>query len=183
MATESKQILIGSDFKEFDLFNPLLKKNQKLTELKSPKGTIIIFMCNHCPYVIHVMPKLVEIANDYIAKGLSFVGISSNDIINYPEDAPEEMVKYTAKYSLPFPYLYDETQETARDYDAACTPDFYVYDGNGKLFYHGRFDSTRPNSGNQPTGIEFTNALDALLDGKPPVSPSYNSIGCSIKWK
>jgi len=155
MATESNQISLGSDLIKFDLFNPILGKNQNSEELKSPKGTVVIFMCNHCPYVVHVMPKLVELANDYIAKGLKFVGISSNDIISHPADSPDQMKSYAKKYQLPFPYLYDESQEIAKAYDAACTPDFYVYDGNDKLYYHGRFDDTRPQSGNEPPGRNF----------------------------
>lgn len=182
MATESNQISIGSDLIEFDLFDPLLEKNQTLKDLKSSKGTVIIFMCNHCPYVIHVMPKLVEIANEYIRKGISFVGISSNDILNYPEDSPENMATYSERNELPFPYLFDKTQEVAKAYDAACTPDFYVYDGDGKLFYHGRFDETRPKSEVEPTGDEFIAALDSLLEGAAFDKPMYPSIGCSIKW-
>ncbi|OGU56811.1 MAG: alkyl hydroperoxide reductase [Ignavibacteria bacterium GWF2_33_9] len=183
MATESNQISLGSDSIEFDLFNPYLEKFQSLDDLKSDKGTVIIFMCNHCPYVIHIIPKLVELANYYIKKGISFVGISSNDILNYPEDSPENMAHYVDKYDLPFPYLFDETQEIAKAYDAACTPDFYVYDGDNKLYYHGRFDETRPQQGRQATGDELAGALNLLLDEAEFDGVMYPSIGCSIKWK
>ena len=183
MATESKNLNLGTSIIDFDLFNPKLNKNQKLNELKGKKGTLIIFMCNHCPYVVHIIEKLSKIADEYIAKGIAFIGINSNDIKNYPEDSPENMVKFANKYNINFPYLFDESQETARAYDAACTPDFYLYDSNDKLVYHGRFDASRPNSGIPVTGEELCRAIDYLLDGREIDFPQYNSIGCSIKWK
>ncbi len=183
MAAESKNLPLGSEIVHFELFNPKLNNSQSLSELRGKKGTLIIFMCNHCPYVIHILPKLVEISETYIPKGISFIGINSNDIINYPEDSPEKMVELTQKYYINFPYLYDETQEIAKAYDAACTPDFYLYDSNDKLVYHGRFDASRPNSEKPTTGEDLSKAMDLLLENKSIFSPQYNSIGCSIKWK
>lgn len=183
MATESKNLPLGSNIIEFSLFNPKLNTTQSLKDLKGEKGTLIVFMCNHCPYVIHILPKLVQIADEYSQKGINFIGITSNDITNYPEDSPENMIKISANYKINFPYLYDETQSVARSYDAACTPDFYLYDGNDKLVYHARFDASRPNSNVPTTGEDLIRALNCVLENKPIDFPQYNSIGCSIKWK
>lgn len=183
MATESKKLPLGSKIIDFTLFNPKLNYLQSLSELKGEKGTLIIFMCNHCPYVIHILPKLVEVSEEYIKKGISFIGINPNDIVNYPEDSPDKMIELADKYNIKFPYLYDETQEIAKQYDAACTPDFYLYDNNDNLVYHARFDSSRPNSGVPPKGEDLTKAMDLMIDGKSIDIPQYNSIGCSIKWK
>lgn len=183
MAAESKNIPIGSEIINFTLYDPKLNKFQNLSELKGEKGTLIVFMCNHCPYVVYILNKLVEISDEYTKKGINFVGITSNDINKYPEDSPENMIKLIQQYRINFPYLYDETQEIAKAYDAACTPDFYLYNNNDKLIYHGRFDASRPNSGIEPTGEDLRRALDYLLHGKDIDFPQYNSIGCSIKWK
>lgn len=183
MAAESKNLPLGSKIIGFNLYNPIHNTTQSLDELKGEKGTLIIFMCNHCPYVIHILPKLVQIADEYTKKGISFIGITSNDIKNYPEDSPENMIKLSENYQIKFPYLYDETQDIARAYDAACTPDFYLYDSNDNLVYHARFDASRPNSGVPTTGEDLIRALDYVLEGKAIDFPQYNSIGCSIKWK
>jgi len=183
MAAESKNLPLGSGIINFNLFNPKLNKFQSLSELKGEKGTLIIFMCNHCPYVIHILPKLVEISEEYLAKGIAFIGINSNDIVNYPEDSPDKMIELAKHYSISFPYLYDETQEIAKLYDAACTPDFYLYNAKDHLVYHARFDSSRPNSVSPITGEDLSSAMNLLLEGKPIDLPQYNSIGCSIKWK
>lgn len=183
MAAEGKNFPLGSSIIDFNLFNPILNKNQSLNELKGSNGTLVIFMCNHCPYVVHIIEKLSQIADEYIPKGISFIGINSNDLKNYPEDSPENMIKFAEKYKIHFPYLYDETQDIARAYDAACTPDFYLYNKDDKLVYHARFDGSRPNSGTPVTGEELRRALDYVLEGKEIDFPQYNSIGCSIKWK
>jgi len=183
MAAESNNIPLGSSIIDFNLYNPILNKYQTLNELKGSKGTLVIFMCNHCPYVIHIIEKLSQIADEYTNKGISFIGINPNDIKNYPEDSPENMIKFAEKYKLHFPYLYDETQQIAREYDAACTPDFYLYNNDDKLVYHGRFDASRPNSGVPITGDELRKAMDYVLENKEIDFPQYNSIGCSIKWK
>lgn len=183
MAAESKNLPLGSNIINFNLFNPKLNKFQSLSDLKGDKGTLIIFMCNHCPYIIHILPKLVEISKEYVKKGIAFIGINSNDIVKYPEDSPDKMIELSKQYGISFPYLYDETQETAKLYDAACTPDFYLYNNQDHLVYHARFDSSRPNSGVPVTGEDLLKAMNSVIEGKPIELPQYNSIGCSIKWK
>ena len=154
-----------------------------LGQLKSDKATVIMFICNHCPFVKHVNAGLVELANDYRPKGVSFVAISSNDVENYPEDSPEKMKDYAARLGYPFPYLYDESQDVARAYKAACTPDFYVFDSEMKLVYRGQMDSSRPNKGIPVTGEDIRAALDNILAGKPVSAEQMPSLGCNIKWK
>jgi len=183
MAAESNKIKLGSKIIDFNLMNPILNKLQTLEELKSPKGNVIIFMCNHCPYVIHILPKLVELSKEFISKGINFIGINANDVSSYPEDSPDKMIEYAQKYGIPFPYLFDETQEIARKYDAACTPDIYVYDDEDTLIYHGRFDAARPGLDTPITGSDLRYALECLLENKINEKPQYPSIGCSIKWK
>jgi thiol-disulfide isomerase/thioredoxin len=183
MAAESNKVELGSKIIDFNLLNPILNKKQSLNELKSPNGNVIIFMCNHCPYVIHILPKLVDFSKEFIAKGINFIGINSNDISSYPDDSPDKMIEYSNKYGIPFPYLFDESQEIAKKYDAACTPDIYVFNQNDALYYHGRFDAARPGLDTPVTGNELREALDYMLSGKAYDKPQYPSIGCSIKWK
>lgn len=147
------------------------------------KGTVVCFICNHCPFVKHINKQLVEIANKYIQQGISFVAISSNDVVNYPADAPDKMAEVVRVEGYPFPYLYDESQEVAKLYEAACTPDFYLFDGDQKLVYRGQFDSSRPGNGQEVTGEDLERAIVALMEGEDPVSPQIPSIGCNIKWK
>lgn len=183
MAAEGNKIELGSKIIEFNLLNPKTKQFTALNEIKSNKGNVIIIMCNHCPYVVHIMPKLVEISSKYMQRGINFIGINSNDLDAYPEDSPENMSNFIDKYGIQFPYLFDETQEIAKKYDAACTPDFYVYNQNDILVYHGRFDSARPKNNDAITGKDLSDALDALLEGREISKVQYPSIGCSIKWK
>jgi thiol-disulfide isomerase/thioredoxin len=154
-----------------------------LDELKSDQATVIMFICNHCPFVKHVNAQLVQLAHDYQPKGVIFVAISSNDIENYPEDAPEKMKIYAEKLGYPFPYLYDEFQEVARDYKAACTPDFYIFDSDLKLVYRGQLDDSRPQSDIPVTGADIRAALDNILMGNPVSAHQKPSLGCNIKWK
>lgn len=144
---------------------------------------LIIFMCNHCPFVIHVREKLVERVREYQDRGVAVVAINSNDVANYPDDSPEKMKKDARKYGYPFPYLYDESQEVARSYDAACTPDFFLYDAEHKLVYRGQFDDSRPGSDIPVTGEDLTRAVDAVLEGRPVLDGQKPSMGCNIKWK
>jgi thiol-disulfide isomerase/thioredoxin len=154
-----------------------------LEELKSDTATVVMFICNHCPYVKHVQEGLVTLANDYIPQGVSFVAINSNDAESYPEDSPERMKQEAGRYGYPFPYLYDESQDVARAYQAACTPDFYIFDGDLKLAYRGQLDGSRPNNGVPVTGHDIRAALDAILSGVA-ISPDQKpSIGCNIKWR
>lgn len=181
--TNSSKVELGFEAINFNLFNPITKSYDSLQNLKSDKATVIVFTCNHCPFVIHIIEKLVELSNEYIKKGISFIAISSNDIEEYPEDSPEKMIEYANKYRLNFPYLFDETQEIARKYDAQCTPEFYLFDNNMKLVYHGQFDDSRPGNNIKVTGNDLKNALDSLLYGNEIDKNQKNSVGCSIKWK
>lgn len=182
-ATPSNMMPLGTKAPDFKLLDTISGKELSLQELKSDKATVIMFICNHCPFVKHVRMGLVQLAADYILKGISFIAISSNDVAGYPEDSLAEMKKVARQFGYPFPYLYDETQEVARAYMAACTPDFYVFDKNLQLVYRGQMDDSRPSNDIPVTGKDIREALDAILAGKP-VSPDQKpSIGCNIKWK
>lgn len=155
-----------------------------LASLSSGKrGMLIMFICNHCPYVKHVQPELVRLANDYLPKDIAFVAISANDVDNYPEDSPELMLEEAKKWNYPFPYLYDETQAVAKAYKAACTPDFYLFNSDMALVYRGELDGSRPGNEVPLTGSSLREALDNLLAGVPISEHQNPSIGCSIKWK
>ncbi len=181
--TPSTMTSLGTKAPGFTLPETVSGKTLSLQELKSDKATLIMFICNHCPFVKHVNKELVKLANDYIPKGISFVAISSNDVVNFPEDSPEKMKEEAKALGYPFPYLYDESQKTARSYDAACTPDFFIYDKELKLVYRGQLDDSRPSNGLPVTGKDIRNALDCLLAGKPVHAEQKPSIGCNIKWK
>lgn len=182
-ATQSMMTPLGAKAPDFNLYDTISGKSIGLKDITSDKATVVMFICNHCPYVILINEALVKLANEYINRGVSFVAISSNNVINYPEDGPEEMKKTALKLAYPFPYLYDETQEVAKLYNAQCTPDLFVYDKQLKLTYRGQFDSARPNNGIQPNGRDLRNALDNMLAGKPVPDKQIPSIGCNIKWK
>lgn len=142
-----------------------------------------MFICNHCPFVKHVIQGLVDLANEYIPQSISFIAISSNDVKNYPQDSPELMREEAARLEYPFPYLYDETQEVARAYSAACTPDFNIFDGKLKCVYRGQLDDSRPGNGIPVSGKDMRTALDALLKGEEIREDQIPSVGCNIKWK
>ena len=182
-ATPSNMMPLGTVAPPFTLPDTVTGKNLSLHELRSDRATVIMFICNHCPYVLHIVPELVKVADTYGRKGVKFIAISSNDVINYPQDAPEKMRQLALDLGFPFPYLYDETQEVARNYDAACTPDFYVFDGEMKCCYRGQFDDSRPKNDVPITGSDLTAALDDILSGKPVTLVQKPSIGCNIKWK
>ena len=181
--TPSNMIPLGTKAPNFNLMDTVTDHFLSLANLKGEKGTVILFICNHCPFVIHINEELVKVANDYISKGISFIAISSNDVENYPQDAPYLMKKVAKELKYPFPYLYDETQEVAKTYDAACTPDLYVFDTDLKLAYRGQFDDSRPGNGLAVTGSDLRHALDCLLTNKDNESIQKPSIGCGIKWK
>jgi thiol-disulfide isomerase/thioredoxin len=181
--TPSNPFPIGSLAPDFNLLDTVSDKLLSLKELKGKKGTVILFICNHCPFVIHINEQLIQLANDYNKKGISFIAISSNDILNYPADSPDKMKSLANNLGYPFPYLYDETQMVAKAYDAACTPDFYVFDSELKATYHGQLDSSRPGNGVPVNGIDIRNAIDAILKNKAPLENQKPSIGCGIKWK
>jgi thiol-disulfide isomerase/thioredoxin len=177
--TESNMMPIGTTAPSFNLPDTVSGKNLSLSHLKSDSATVIMFICNHCKYVKHINSMIVEIVGKFKPLGVSFIGISSNDIVNYPEDAPEEMTK-TAK---DFPYLYDETQDVAKAYDAACTPDFFVFDKDLKLAYRGRIDGSSPGNDVPLTGTDLRGALRALMANDYVSEIQYPSMGCNIKWK
>lgn len=181
--TLSKMIPLGTLAPDFTLPDTVSGKTVSLQELKSDKATVIMFICNHCPFVKHVDEQLVALARDYQSKGVSFIAISSNDVDNYPQDSPELMTEEAAKVGYTFPYLYDESQEVAKAYDAACTPDFYAFDKDLKCAYRGQLDSSRPGNGLPVTGTDLRAALDEILEGQDVSAPQIPSVGCGIKWK
>lgn len=154
-----------------------------LSQFESKKGLLVVFMCNHCPYVKHVRAELAAIGKEYQAKGLGMVGISANDITTHPDDSPERMKEEAASAGYTFPYLYDESQDAAKAYHAICTPDFFLYDHDLKLAYRGQLDETRPNSGQSAHGKDLRAAIEAVLAGQPVQEPHTPSAGCNIKWK
>lgn len=181
--TESNMLELGTKAPDFTLPDTVSGKTISLSDIQPDKATVVMFLCNHCPYVIHVNPEIVRLATEYQEKGVRFVAISSNDVNKYPQDGPREMKKQAARVGYPFPYLYDESQDVARAYDAACTPDFYVFDSERNLAYRGRLDGSRPGSGIPLTGKDLRAALDAVLAGAPVAEEQYPSAGCNIKWK
>ena len=157
--------------------------NYSFDELKGSKGTLVMFICNHCPFVHHVLEEVLMIANDYRVQGLGVIAISSNDAEKYPQDGPEMMREFAFKNRMDFPYLYDETQDVARAFDAACTPDFYLFDAQDKLFYRGQLDDSRPGNGIPLSGSDLRNAIDAVIYNRSIAEPQKPSLGCNIKWK
>lgn len=153
-----------------------------LHDVADGKALVVVFMCNHCPFVKHIAAELVRLSKDYAGKGVKLVGISSNDVATYPDDSPEAMKKEARLQGYDFPYLYDETQEVAQAYRAACTPDFFVFDANRKLVYRGQLDDSRPRNGIPVTGKDLRNALDLILSGQNAPAEQRPSIGCNIKW-
>lgn len=158
-------------------------KMVSLADFGKAKALLVAFICNHCPYVKHIRSGLAQLARDYMTRGVSIVGISSNDVENYPQDSAQKMAEEAKAAGYTFPYLYDEAQEVAKAYRAACTPDFYLFDGEQRLAYRGQFDDSRPGNNVPVTGKDLRAALDAILAGKPVPSNQKASIGCNIKWK
>jgi len=181
--TPSNMLALGTKAPDFDLPDTVSGKTCNLKELQGRKGTVVYFICNHCPFVLHVIEELVFTANDFKEFGVSFIAISSNDVVNYPQDAPDLMTEFARQHHFTFPYLYDETQQTAKAYDAACTPDIYVFDSNLALVYRGQADDSRPGNAIPVTAIDLRTALTHLLAGKAISGEQKPSIGCNIKWK
>ncbi|RKZ36515.1 MAG: thioredoxin family protein [Gammaproteobacteria bacterium] len=181
--TASNMMPLGTTAPDFTLLNTVTNEMVTLNHLKSDTATVIMFICNHCPYVKLVQEQLVKLANDYQAKGISFIAISSNDVVNYPDDSPEKMKEAAQQLGYPFPYLYDDTQEIAQAYQAACTPDFYLFDGALKCVYRGQLDDARPQGDVPVTGKDIRAALDAILTNELVNSAQKPSLGCNIKWK
>ena len=181
--TESAMLELGTQAPHFSLPDVRDGRNHATESLLGPKGLLVMFICAHCPFVKHVEKELARLGSDYQKSGIGIVAISSNDAENYPDDAPANLAKQAKQLGFTFPYLYDETQEVARAYDAACTPDFFLFDGAGKLVYRGQLDGSRPGNGVPVTGKDLRAALDALIAGKSISTDQYPSIGCNIKWK
>ena len=180
--THSTMLPLGTSAPEFSLVN-VDGKTVALRDFDDAPALLVIFMCNHCPFVVHVADHLAALANEYMARGVAIVGINPNDVANYPADSPEQMVAEAEARGYAFAYLYDETQEVAHAYRAACTPDFFLFDGDKKLVYRGQLDSSRPDSDTPVTGEDLRAALDAVLAGNPPPEKQTPSLGCNIKWK
>jgi thiol-disulfide isomerase/thioredoxin len=180
--TLSNMLPLGTQAPNFSLLDTVSDEVKKLDEVKGTKGTVIMFICNHCPFVKHVNEQIALLAKEYQAKGIGFVAISSNDVLNYPQDAPHLMKENAAQENYTFPYLYDATQEVARAYDAACTPDFYLFDAELRLVYRGQLDDSRPGNGLPVNGADLLQAMDCLLNGRSLPQDQKPSIGCNIKW-
>lgn len=181
--TASTMLPLGTVAPDFALTNVVDGKTVRLHDFDRAPALLVVFMCNHCPFVKHIASGLAQFAREYMPKGLAIVGINSNDAEAYPDDSPEKMRQEVQMRGYPFPYLYDETQEVAKTYRAACTPDFFLFDRERKLVYRGQFDSSRPDSGIPVTGEDLRRAVDAVLAGKPVPTDQRPSIGCNIKWK
>jgi peroxiredoxin len=181
--TPSNMIALGTIAPKFELLDTISNSKMKLDNLKGSKGTVIAFICNHCPFVVHINEDFVKIANQYQKKGIGFITISSNDIEKYPQDGPVKMHLHAVESKFSFPYLFDETQEIAKAYDAACTPDIYLFNHDLKLVYRGQFDDSRPGNNINPTGNDLKNAIDCLLSQTQNNQTQKPSIGCNIKWK
>lgn len=181
--TPSVMSPLGTQAPDFILPDTVSGKQLSLKGLKGEKGTLIMFICNHCPFVFHVNEALVAIANHYQKKGFKFIAISSNDAKKYPQDGPDKMMIHAQSNNYPFPYLYDESQVIAKAYDAACTPDLYVFNADLKLVYRGQLDDSRPGNNIPVTGNDLRHALECLLTNTQNTKQQKPSIGCNIKWK
>jgi peroxiredoxin len=189
MAISSSMLALGTAAPDFALPDVTSGKTYALADFASAEALLVIFLCTHCPYVVHVRPELALIASDYAGRGLAMVGITANDAAQHPEDAPEPTAAMAREAGLKFPILYDETQEVARAYSAACTPDFFLFDAQRRLVYRGQLDASRPSRGPDRPGAGTLNgadvraAIDAVLKGDPVNPEQRPSIGCGIKWK
>ncbi len=174
---------LGTLAPPFSLPDVVSGKKVSLSDLKNSKALLVMFICRHCPYVQHIKEELAKLGRDTVSKGLAVVAISSNDAKNYPDDSPKGLKAMAEELGFNFPYLYDETQEVAKTYGAACTPDFFLYDSHQKLVYRGQLDDSRPGNGKPVTGKDLRAAIEAALAGKPVSKDQKPSIGCNIKWK
>ncbi|HBU36359.1 MAG TPA: thioredoxin family protein [Planctomycetaceae bacterium] len=180
--TPSTMLPLGTEAEDFSLTN-IDGRTLSFADVAGERGTVLMFICNHCPFVKHVANELAAIGYEYMPKGVGMVAINSNDVAAHPADSPEQMIHESEQRGYSFPYLFDETQEVAKAYGAACTPDFYLFDGNHKLVYRGQLDGSRPDSGVPVTGEDLRKAIDALLESRPLPQPQHPSIGCNIKWR
>ena len=181
--TESAMLPLGTSAPDFVLKDVVTKHEMNTQNISGPQGLLVMFICRHCPYVKHLEKALAQLGRDYADKGVGIVAVSSNDAKNYPDDSPDSLAQQAKIVGFTFPYLYDETQEVARAYDATCTPDFFLFDDGLKLVYRGQFDDSRPGNGSSVTGKDLRAALDAVIAGKPVGPDQRPSLGCNIKWK
>lgn len=181
--TLSTMLGIGTQAPDFSLPEPATGKTVSLSDVDGSDALLVTFMCNHCPYVIHIQKALSDMIKEYQPKGLAAVGINANDVANYQDDSPEKMVEAVNQVGYTFPYLYDESQEVAKSYMAACTPDFFLFDKNKKLVYRGQFDDARPGNDDPVNGKDMRAAIEAALAGQAQSEEQKPSMGCNIKWK
>jgi len=181
--TTSEAFVAGTPLPEFALPDVTTGRTVTAQTFAGAKALVVIFLCRHCPYVVHVLPEIIRLAGDYLPRGVAFVGISANDAAKYPEDSPSNLAKMVAEKRIPFPILHDESQDTARAFHAVCTPEFFVFDASGKLCYHGRLDGSTPGNKVPCDGSDLRRALDAMLSGTLVPEPQQPSMGCNIKWK
>lgn len=180
--TPSAELAPGTRMPDFSLPEVSTGRDTGPGAWTAAKAVVVVFLCRHCPYVVHVLPEVIRLAADYSPQGVSFAGISANDAAKYPDDSPENLAKMVAERGIPFPILHDATQEVARAFGAACTPEFFVFDGGRRLYYHGRLDGSTPGNGLSSDGADLRRALDDLLSGSPAPTPQHPSMGCNIKW-
>lgn len=180
--TPSTMIDIGTQAPNFNLVEPLTGNNVSLSNFQD-QPVLVVFSCNHCPYVLHILDSFVDYANDAIEQGLAVIMINANDVDNYADDSPEKMIELSNNKGFKFPYLYDQDQSVAKAYQAACTPDFFLFDGSHQLVYRGQYDSSRPRNDDLITGEDLKQATQALLNGEPITEQQLPSLGCNIKWK
>ena len=180
--TPSNMLALDTAAPDFALIEPASGRTVRLTDFAG-QPLLVAFICNHCPFVIHIQAAFAQMADEYQQRGVAVVAINSNDVANYPDDSPEKMIEAVHEHGYHFPYLFDETQAVARAYDAACTPDFYLFDAQHRLYYRGQFDNARPGNDEPVDGADLRQALDALLAHQPKPEVQKPSLGCNIKWK
>ncbi len=181
--TPSSMVALGSTAPDFVLRDVVSGRMVSRTDASGPKGMLVMFICRHCPFVKHVQEELAKLGRDYAKSGVGIVAISANDETSHPEDSPASLAEMARQLNFSFPYLFDETQQVAKAYDAQCTPDFFLYDEQGTLVYRGQLDDSRPGNGIPVTGADLRAALDALVAGRPAPANQRPSIGCNIKWR
>ena len=181
--TPSTMLALGTRAPDFDLPDAVTGRRFSLKSFSAKKALLVMFICRHCPYVKHVQEELARLGRDFAARDIAIAAVSSNDAKSYPDDSPENLKAMAKELGFTFPLLHDETQQTAKDYTAACTPDFFLFDGSRKLAYRGQLDDSRPENGKPVTGRDLRDAVEAVLAAGPAKSPQKPSIGCNIKWK
>lgn len=181
--TESKMMPLGHKMPHFSLPDVISDSVIDTRKFAEAKPTLVMFICNHCPYVIHIRSELSSLCNEFVDRGFAVIAVNSNDVANYPDDSPEKMKEMAHDMAFKFPYCFDESQEVARTYDAACTPEFFLFDQGHGLVYRGRFDDARPSTDTKVTGQDLRSAFEAVLRGEQPSQKQLPSMGCNIKWK